>query len=406
MSRAQILRSIFDAAIAEVGGSEAVSRWLRAHSDISCDHLIAIGKAAPAMAKGALEQREFTSGLVITKHGHHEEAVEQAANIEFLESDHPIPGEASLHAGQRLLDYLAETPKDAQFLVLLSGGASSLVESLAPGLELDDLRQLTDCLLSEGLNITEMNAVRRSISRIKGGRLAHYLEGRDTCVLMISDVPGNNPAVIGSGPLTPEPDASVPDSLSKPVQAILQRAQRIEAPGAEAFENLQSHIIAALQDAKLAAADYAYEMGIPVSVRPRFLEGDAGEIGQGLARRLNDVEVGVYIWGGETTVQLPADPGRGGRNQHLALAAAVLMDGNHKVALLACGTDGTDGPTEDAGGLVDGRTLSQGRASGMNAQDYLARADSGSYLAAIDSLVTTGPTGTNVMDLAIGIKER
>ena len=404
--RATLLRNIFDAGIARVRGDSTVQKWLKDNPEVSCDHLIAIGKAASAMARGALQERNFANGLIITKHDHLEADLGNTAHIECVESDHPIPGKASLDAGQRLLGFLEEAPLDASFLVLISGGASSLVEALAPGLELDDLRRLTDNLLSEGLDIAQMNAVRRSISRIKGGRLAHYLNGRNTCALMISDVPGNDPAVIGSGPMTPDPDTAIPDTLSAATLAILEKAQRMPAPVASAFMNLQSHIIATIGDAKLAAADYAYELGYPVTAHPRFLEGDAENTGLALARRLNDSGGGIHIWGGETTVRLPENPGRGGRNQHLALAAAQLLDGHQRVGFLACGTDGTDGPTEDAGGVVDGHTLNNGRELGMDAREYLARANAGAYLNAVGGLVITGPTGTNVMDLVIAIKER
>ncbi len=403
--RAAMLRDILDAAIARVRGDSAVQEWLKAHPEAGGDHLIAIGKAASAMARGALQERDFVRGLVITKHDHLETDLEGAAHIDCLESDHPVPGSASLEAGQRLLEFLEKAPADASFLILISGGASSLVEALAPGLELDDLRRLTDHLLSEGLDIAQMNAVRRSISRIKGGRLTHYLNGRKTIALMISDVPENDPAVIGSGPVTPEPDTTLPDALSASTLEILEKAQRIRAPDASAFSNLQSYIVATLGDAKLAAMDYAYELDYSVTAYPRFLEGDAEEIGLALARQLNDSFAGIHIWGGETTVRLPENPGRGGRNQHLALAAAQLLDGYRRVGLLACGTDGTDGPTEDAGGVVDGHTLNSGRELGMDAHDYLARADAGTYLDGVGGLVTTGPTGTNVMDLVVAIKE-
>ncbi len=406
MNRPSILHGAFDAAVARVRGEHAVAAWLQRRPDAAFDHLFACGKAAAAMTLGALQERDFERGLVITKHGHLDAALDDFPHFACLESDHPVPGAASLRAGRQLLEFLEQAPAHASFLALISGGASSLVEVLAPGLDLDALGRLTECLLHEGLAIDEMNAVRRSVSCIKGGRLAHYLAGRPTCTLMISDVPGNDPGVIGSGPLTPMREDRLPDSLSATARNILDRAAGMPVPEPAAFRRLQSHIVATLEDAKEAAARHGAEQGLAVHLHPEFLEGDAAGVGRKLAIWLQEPETasGLHIWGGETTVRLPDRPGRGGRNQQLALAAACELAGANGIQFLACGTDGTDGPTDDAGGLVDGMTLARGQALQLDAEDFLARADAGSYLAATDALVTTGPTGTNVMDLTLALK--
>ena len=178
MSANSPLRDCLEAALLRVRGTEAVAQWLTQHPQVGYDHLVAFGKAASAMSLGALQaQPALTCGLVITKHGHLDAELGEFPQVECMESDHPVPGPASLQAGQRLIEFLQEAPADARFLVLISGGASSLVEVLAPQLDLQGLSELTERLLAEGLTITEMNAVRRSISCIKGGRLAHYLEG-------------------------------------------------------------------------------------------------------------------------------------------------------------------------------------------------------------------------------------
>ncbi len=402
------LRDVLEAALARVSGAKAVARWLESHREVEYDHLIAFGKAASAMTLGALRVRPAPRrGLVITKRGHLGDELKGFPQIERVESDHPVPGEASLRAGRGLLDFLGEAPADARFLALISGGASSLVEALAPNLDLRGLSEITERMLAEGLTITEMNAARRAVSLVKGGRLAHYLEGRQTCALMISDVPGDDPAVIGSGPLTPAPDETLPASLSEETRKLIEKAGRAPTPPPEAFRNLRSHIIATLDHAKEAAARRAEELGLTARMHPEFLDGEAEKIGIALAERLkrSDTPAGLHVWGGETTVLLPENPGRGGRNQHLALAAATRLDGFEGVRLLACGTDGTDGPTEDAGGEVDGKTLERGSALGLDARSSLARADAGSYLAAVDALITTGPTGTNVMDLVLALKD-
>ena len=407
MNSHSLLRDILEASLTRVRGTEAVAQWLDQHSEVEFDHLVAFGKAASAMALGALRARPAPRrGLVITKHGHLDDELDGFSQIERIESDHPVPGEASLQAGRRLVEFLGEAPDDAHFLALISGGASSLIEVLAPNLDLQGLSELTERLLAEGLAITEMNAVRRSISCIKGGRLAHYLDGRPTCALMISDVPRDDPAVIGSGPLTAVRDEVLPETLSDGTRELIERAERMPVPSPEAFQNLQTHIIATLEDAKEAAAHRAEELGFPVHRHPEFLGDEAGKTGVELAEYLKRIETppGVHIWGGETTVRLPENPGRGGRNQHLALAAATALEGVKGIRLLACGTDGTDGPTEDAGGEVDGGTVLHGQESGLDAEQALARADAGNYLSAVNALVTTGPTGTNVMDVVLAIK--
>ena len=402
------LRALFDAALDRVRGDAAVAAWLRAHPEVAYDHLLAFGKAAAAMADGALAARpEPAAGLVITKHGHLEGRCAGRPNLRCLEADHPVPGAASLAAGEALLEFLAAAPAGARFLALISGGASSLVEALVPGLDLAGLGRLTDRLLGAGLPIDRMNAARRSVSRLKGGRLARHLNGRPACALLISDVPGDAPWVIGSGPLSPAPDDGAGSAPPAAAQELLAGAEPVPVPPPEAFANIDTHVIATLEDAKAAAAAAARARGLPTRVHGTFLDGDAQAQGARLARWLRGAEApaGCHVWGGETTVRLPARPGRGGRNQHLALAAARELDGADGIRLLACGTDGTDGPTADAGGEVDGATLARGRARGLDADAALAAADAGNYLEAAGALVATGPTGTNVMDLVLALKD-
>ncbi len=402
------LRALLGAALDRVRGDAAVAAWLRAHPDAAYDHLLAFGKAAAAMADGALAARpEPAAGLVVTKHGHL--AGRRCAGhprLRCLEADHPVPGAASLAAGAALLEFLAAAPADARFLVLISGGASSLVEALAPGLDLAGLSRLTDRLLGAGVPIDQMNAARRAVSRLKGGRLARHLDGRPACALLISDVPGDAPWVIGSGPLSPAPDGGAAE-LPAAARDLLAGIEPEPVPPPAAFANIDAHVIATLADAKAAAAAAAEARGLAAHVHDEFLDGDAQARGARLARWLRGAEAppGCHVWGGETTVRLPDEPGRGGRNQHLALAAARELDGAGGVRLLACGTDGTDGPTADAGGEVDGATLARGRARGLDAAAALAAADAGNYLEAAGALVATGPTGTNVMDLVLALKD-
>lgn len=368
--------------------------------------VFAVGKAAQSMAEGAWDAlgANIHGGLVISKPGHLVPERLERFELEGVVGGHPVPTEGSLEAGRRLLEVLDEQ-REGTLLFLISGGASSLVEVPVRGLEFSDLTRINEWLLGSGLPIDALNLVRKSVSRVKGGGLLTKLEGHRIRALALSDVPGDDPGIIGSGLLVPEPDLEtrlaaldLPDWLRRWTDVgLIQRAGLPErGPDIE--------LVATLGIAKMAAADAAVSKGLPIHLHEEFLEGDAAECGRELARRLMDGPVGLHVWGGETTVRLPKNPGRGGRNQHLALSAAVDLSGRDDCLLLSGGTDGTDGPTDDAGGLVDGGTLQRAVLAGFDAGTALAAADAGSVLAASGDLLHTGPTGTNVMDLVFGLK--
>lgn len=400
----QSLLRIYHAALAAVHGQRCVANELVRYPLRGPIHLVAIGKAAAAMTEGALAVvgDQIVAGLVVTKHGHLTPALAVRPQLRLLEADHPLPGPASLAAGEALLRFLAAAPNTARFLFLVSGGTSSLVEVLPPELDLATYRRVNDWLLASGLDIGAMNRVRKRLSLIKGGRLLRYLHGRPARNLLISDVPGDDPGSIGSGLLVPQHTAAemppVPDWLAELV------ATDGTADVESTFSDVEVKVIAGNRHALAAAVAAAGEMGLVARRQPRTLDGDATAAGWACAARLLEGEPGVYLWGGETTVRLPPNPGRGGRNQSLALAAALELAGHTGVYLLAAGTDGTDGPTEDAGALVDGGTLARGETEGLDAAGALAAADAGRFLEAAGDLVQTGPTGTNVMDLVIALK--
>ncbi|HHJ81245.1 MAG TPA: DUF4147 domain-containing protein [Candidatus Tenderia electrophaga] len=401
----QHLVQVYQAALDAVNGRLCVSRALQQTPLQGDVYVIAIGKAAAAMMRGADEAlaTRLQQGLLITKTGHTAQFPE---HIKQLEAGHPWPTQASLDAGDALLAFIRSTPKDAQLLFLISGGASSLVEVLPDGISLDELHRVNDWLLGSGLDIHAMNHVRKAISAIKGGRLAPQLAGRQTQLLLISDVPGDDPATIGSGLLVPEGllETDAPLTLPEWIAELLQKASPA-APLADAcFENISTQIIATLSDAKKAAAKKGRALGFEVCEHAAVLGGDAELLGQQLASELLHGPAAMHVWGGETTVRLPPQPGRGGRNQHLALAAAMELAGEENVALLAAGSDGSDGPTSDAGAVVDGGSLNRGRAEGLEPDSALLNADAGTFLAASGDLIQTGPTGTNVMDLMIALK--
>ena len=396
---------IAQAALAAVQGQTRVAEFLRATPSPEAVQLIAIGKAAASMAAGACDAlgEKVVRGLIVTKTGHGDAMLERRPGFQCLEAGHPQPDARSLTAGAALLAFIAEAPATAPLLFLISGGASSLVEVLPDSITLDDLQRANTWLLGSGLDIAAMNTVRKALSAIKGGRLLAHLQGRPAQVLLISDVRGNDPAVIGSGLLAADIGAPPLEELALPLW-LAQLCRQTPSHRYAVPANVEMHVIARLADAKRAAAREAMALGYSVVVHDAFIDGAANTAGQRLAQSLVHASPGVHIWGGETTVLLPPQPGRGGRNQSLALAAALALQGHEGVVLLALGSDGSDGPTEDAGALVDGGTVACGELAGLDARHCLASADAGSFLEQSGDLVHTGPTGTNVMDLMIGLK--
>jgi glycerate 2-kinase len=316
--------------------------------------------------------------LVITKDDHVAPQLSSIAGIEILESSHPMPTERSLIAGARLLRWVEELPSHVDPLFLVSGGSSSLVEVLEPGTTYADLEKMTAEGLASGIAIGELNARRSRRSLIKGGKLTARLNGRPARALFISDVPGDDPAVIGSGVLGPAAEGAV--------------------------DRVERTVVASIDHAVESVAAAAQERGLSAEPSLRRYDDDVMRLAVRFSHEIHLSTVEVRVWGGESTVQLPPKPGRGGRNQHLGLAAARIIAGHPDLMLLAAGTDGTDGATEDAGALVDAETISRITLANLDTDACLAAADSGTALAASGDLVHTGPTGTNVGDLVIGLK--
>jgi glycerate 2-kinase len=314
--------------------------------------------------------------LLITKDDHVAPQFYGMPNVEVIESAHPMPDQRSLAAGDRLLSWVDELPPNVEVLFLISGGASSLVESLAPGASFAQLTALNARGLASGMTIVELNAQRAQLSQIKGGRLAARLNGRPAKALFISDVPGHDPAVIGSGLMGP----------------------------AGENDHIERTVVASIDHAVERVREEAVKRGLAATKDSRAFDGTVDRLAVRFAHELHMSLHQVCVWGGESTVQLPENPGRGGRNQHLALCAARIIAGHENLLLLVAGTDGTDGVTSDAGALVDGETCSRVAISELDVQECLARADSGTALAAAGDLIHTGPTGTNVGDIVIGLK--
>ena len=406
MSDKNNIKEIFLAGVDRVLGYNAVIKYLEGNSISGNLNLVSIGKAGSSMALAALDHPDvkINSGLVITKRDHLEEGLKKYSNVKCLESDHPTPSLTSLECGNELINFINSKTEKDEFLFLISGGGSSLVELMVDGFGLDELMILTEALLSRGYNINDINAIRKHFSQIKGGKLASFIKNRKTTVLAISDVPFDDPKIIASGPLSYDDLKINLDSYEDDIVDKLKSVKPISCPDSNKFSNIDTHVIAKLDDAKLACKVHGKKLNYDTYLHENFIEGDVNDLADYFSEFLDNCEKGLHIWGGESSVQLPENPGRGGRNQQLALLMADKIR-NEDIIFLSAGTDGTDGPTNDAGGLVDGNTISIGTSNNLDYKTYVKNADSGNYLEKSDSLVTTGPTGTNVMDLILAIKK-
>jgi hydroxypyruvate reductase len=378
MNPRRVLLELFDAALRVVDGRVAVYRELRTFGH-GPDAIFAVGKAASAMARGALDALGdyISQVLVITKDGHADPELRRDGRVTVLESAHPVPDERSLLAGAELERRIGALMPSEFPVFLVSGGSSSLVESLHEGVTLGELRSLNERGLASGWNIAQLNAERARLSRIKAGGVARLLGQRHAYAFFISDVPHDDPGVIGSGLLASHPGGS--DLVTRRVVANVEMAAR-------------------------AVRDAARAHGLDLRTRFARFSGDAQDVAGDFVAQLRDCEGDGLVWGGESTVTLPAHPGRGGRNQHLALAAARALRADDALTILAAGTDGTDGPTEDAGAIVDSGTIERAELAGVDVERALRDFDSGTALEAAEDLVHSGPTGTNVGDILIGIK--
>lgn len=385
--------------------------------------LVGAGKAAASLARGAeaaLGER-IDAGLVVVKHGH----AEPLQRCRLLEAGHPLPDAASGQAAQAVLEFVANgTPQDL-CLVLLTGGASALLAAPAPGLTLADKIAVNQLLLRSGASIQQMNVVRRHLSRIKGGQLARALHPARSLTLAISDVLGDEPAVIGSGPTVADPStfedalgvlrhfelaARVPAAVLAHLVAGARGAQAETAkPGDPPLAAAQFGILAALPDALDAAARAGRDAGFVVE-RLDEMDGDTHARARAFAARLRAAAGSraphapplMLVAGGETTLRVRGT-GQGGRCQEFSTVVAQEIAGAAGLQVLAAGTDGTDGPTDAAGAWADGGTIARARAAGLDADARLRANDTHPLLAATGDLFVTGPTGTNVMDLVLGI---
>lgn len=409
-----LLRRLFDAAVASAQPALCIPPHLPAPAELGTGRLIVIGagKASAAMARAVEDNwRGPLSGLVVTRYGY---AV-PCERIEIVEAAHPVPDAAGLAAAERMLALVQGLKADDLVLCLISGGGSSLLPLPLAGLTLDHKQDVNRALLKSGATISEMNCVRRHLSGIKGGRLAAACHPARVLTLLISDVPGDNPIDIASGPTVPDPTTCA-DALAvirrygievpAPVRAVLEsgRGESVK-PGDPRLAGHEVRMIATPQMALEAAAAVASQSGVTPYILGDALEGEARDVGKVLAGIA--LQVGnrnqpvpapcVLLSGGETTVTVRGN-GRGGRNVECLLSIAITLDGHPRIHALAGDTDGVDGQEEIAGAYLGPDSLARAWAKGLRPKDALADNDGHGFFEALGDSVITGPTLTNVND--------
>jgi hydroxypyruvate reductase len=362
----KLLRGIFMAAIDAAGPAKMLAKYLPAPGPAR-NIVIGAGKAAASMA-AALEAAwpgEELEGVVVTRYGH----ATATRQIKVLQAAHPVPDEASEAAAREILAAVAGLRPEDQVIALISGGASSLLTLPAPGLTLADKQLVAKALLASGAPIEVMNRIRKQLSAVKGGKLAAACAPAKLITLAISDVPGDDPAIIGSGPTW--------------------------APGAD------YRLIATPRLALEAAAAYAAARNIPATILGDALEGESADLGRDMAAQaLAGRGPMLLLSGGETTVTIGAGkPGRGGRNTEFLLSLAIALNGAKNIHAIAGDSDGIDGTEDAAGAIIGPDTLARAAAAGLDAKAMLAGHDSYSLFSALGDLVITGPTLTNVNDI-------
>lgn len=426
---------IFQAGVGAVEPAAAVRRYCRIEDnrllvnrksyDLSeFDRILVIGtgKAGAPMA-GALEEmlaERISDGLVTVKYGH----VTKVRRVRLVEAGHPVPDEAGMKGASAMLDLAAGATDRDLVLCLISGGGSALLPLPAHGISIADKQETNRLLLGCGATIHEINSVRKHISRIKGGALARAAYPATLVSLILSDVVGDDLDVIASGPTVPDSSTfqdcmnifdkyaisdRVPDSVLAHVRKGIEgKAPETPGPSDPAFVRTQSVIVGSNLESVLAAEKEAKKLGYHTLVLSSMIEGETREVAlvhAGIAKEIARsgrpiARPACVLSGGETTVTL-AGKGLGGRNQEFVLAAAIALTGIDALVVLSAGTDGTDGPTDAAGAIADGRTVERAQTLGLNYADFLSDNDAYHFFERLGDLIKTGPTNTNVMDLRI-----
>lgn len=380
------------------------------------------GKGACSMARAAEDilADRIANGLVCTKHGY----ADATGFLPVLEAGHPLPDKMSVKCADSVIEIASRLNGEDLLLVLLSGGASAVWCSPVEGVSLEDKQSVTSSLLSCGATIHEVNTVRKHLSRIKGGRLAEKAHPATIITLALSDVTGDDLTSISSGPTVPDPNtfrdamdiiekyditASIPRSALDYIQLGLNGdIPDSPKPGDRSFARDYQVIVGSNSIAKAAAAQRGRELKYNVVTIPDPITGEARDAAVTLCAMAKQIAAGkglveppaLIVAGGETTVTISGN-GKGGRNQEMALAAAIELEGSKGITFASFGTDGTDGPTDAAGAFADAATIDRASTGGLDAQSYLANNDTYHFFQKLDDLIVTGPTGTNVMDIQL-----
>ncbi len=411
-SSVEFLKSLFAAAVAAADPNLCVPRHLppRPKGRII---VVGAGKASAAMAAAVeAEWGDGLEGLVITRYGHGV----PCASIEIVEASHPVPDAAGQQAAARMAQLVSGLTPDDFVLCLISGGGSALMAAPAAGLTLADKQDLNRQLLGCGAPICEMNCVRKHLSALKGGRLAARAHPARVLSLVISDVPGDDPSTVASGPTVADP-TTVADARAIIARYGLKLPTHVEAflatpeaetpkPGDDRLARAETVMVAAPALSIAAAAHLARHAGYSIVDLGDRVEGEAREVGRDHATvALQQKGPVVIVSGGETTVTLKGK-GRGGRNSEYALALGIALDGAAGISAIACDTDGIDGTEDNAGAMLLPDTLARARAMGMDPAAFLADNDSYGFFSALGDLVVTGPTLTNVNDFRAIVVEQ
>ena len=393
-------------AIDAVRPDGAVRRALESVTLTGNIYLVAVGKAAWQMASAAVKYLPFSvkDGIVLTKYGH---VMEPLPGIACLEAGHPVPDENSFAGTRQILEMTKGLSADDTVLFLLSGGGSALFEE--PLVEPELLQEVTQALLARGADIGRINTIRKRLSAVKGGRFAQWCAPAKVEAVILSDVLGDPVDLIASGPASADPSTSE-DSKTVAREYLPEYYETLlpllEAETPKSLSNVHTQIIGSVRQLCVAAEHLARELGYePVFLTDRMeceARNAGRELGKLLARHSGDKKRVAYLAGGETVVHVTGT-GLGGRNQELALAAAEALSGIPNAAIISVGSDGTDGPTGAAGGYADGDTLAELKAAGIDYHVSLTNNDAYHALDAIGNLIFTGPTGTNVNDITIGL---
>jgi len=410
-----MLRDLFARAVGAVTPENAMPRILPM-SPHGRTVVIAVGKAAAEMMRVAQSRAPMPlSGMVVTRYGHLPASGASWNGVEVIEAGHPFPDENSVRAAGRALDIARQLEAGDRLVVLLSGGGSAALAAPVPGVTLADKQEMTRALLASGATIAEINCVRKHLSAIKGGRLAVAAGAAQVTTWIISDIPGDDPSFVSSGPTVADHTTleQARDILSKyaiPVAASIVRALNDSAnetpdPDSLGLAGSETVIIASARDALTAAGSLARDHDYIVTDLGDQLQAEAKHLGAShaaLARRLSrDGARRAIISGGETTVTVVNPAGRGGRNLEYLLAMAIALDAAPGIAALACDTDGIDGTEDAAGAMVFPDTLQRATALGLDPKAYLARNDAYLFFNRLGDLVFTGPTLTNVNDFRV-----